>query len=64
MVKEAREKIADILEQVGHYTGHNWRAETYDGWVYVTQWTSGNKKNRTTQRMTWDTFTHLFLLNK
>lgn len=64
MVKEAREKIADILEQVGHYTGHNWRAEIYDGWVYVTQWASENKRNRTTQRMTWDTFTHLFLLNK
>lgn len=64
MVKEAREKIADILEQVGYYMGHNWRAETYDGWVYVTQWASGNIKNRTTRRMTWDTFTHLFLLNK
>ena len=64
MVKEAREKIADILEQVGHYTGHNWRAETYDGYVYVTQWAPSNKRNKTLRRMTWDTFTHLFLANK
>lgn len=63
MVMEVREKIADILEQTGHYTGHNWRAETYDGYVYVTQMT-GDCQKSTTSRMTWDTFTHLFLLNK
>ena len=64
MVKETREKIADILEQVGHYTGHNWRAETYDGWVYVTQWESDNKHKKSTIRMTWEAFTHLFLAKK
>lgn len=61
---KAREKIVEILEQVGYYNGHNWRAEVWDGFVYVTQWASGNMANRTTKHMTWDTFTHLFLLNK
>lgn len=64
MVKETREKIAQILEQVGHYNGNNWRAEVWDGFVYVTQWPAGNMANRTMKRMTWDTFTHLFLLSK
>lgn len=64
MVKEKREEIVETLEQVGHYTGENWRAEIYDGYVYVTQWAPGNKRNKTLRRMTWDTFTHLFLANK
>lgn len=58
-----RSYIAHVLEKNGVFEMSNWKAEVADGLVRVTQYT-GNRKNKTVTEMTWDSFTHLFLLNK
>ena len=63
MKKEMREAIANKLETEGTYSGHTWKAEVVSGLVRVTEYT-GDKQKCIVKEMTWDSFTHLFLLNK